>query len=1681
MSNDEVASDRIAIVGMAAVMPAAGDLDSYWRNLTSGVDAITDVPPHRWDEEFYDPEQAHRPDRMYCRRGGFVDEFATFEPLRFGVMPASVGDIEPDQLITLEVAAAAIEDAGGADRLPPGERVGVILGRGGILSPAQARYAQRVRMASQVTSILRELVPDLDPARLELLRKKIDERLGPYQPEGTIGLVPNLAASRVANRLNLRGPAYTLDAACASSLIAVDQGMTELVNGRLDAVLAGGVHHVHDISFWSVFNQLRALSRQGEIRPFDAAADGLLIGEGTGIVVLKRYADAVRDGDRVYAVIRGSGTSSDGRSASMFNPAVSGQVLAIRRAWAAAGLDPTAPDALGLLEAHGTATPTGDAAELKTVAEVFGPHAGGPRPVIGSVKSMIGHTMPAAGIAGLIKATLAVHHGVLPPTLHCESPRAEMAATRFAPIDSARPWESDGPRRAGINAFGFGGINAHVIIEQPPEAVGAPAGPVTVPATTATSGTAVLDEPDQVLWLAAPDPAGLADLLARDDQEVRRLGADLAVRSGGEAPGRARLGIVGPTDRLLAVARKTVARGEPWRGGRDIWFSPRPLLGAGGGKLAFVFPGLEAEFAPRTADLAAHFGLPDREWSAADLGRHGAGLIEVGKMLDTALRRINVLPDAVSGHSIGEWTAAAVSGQISTATMDDFLKLFDADSVEVSGYVFAAVGAGADRVTPLLGDFPGVVLSHDNAPAQSVVNGPETQVDRLIQELRGRNILCQKLPFRSAFHTPAFADGLTSIGAALGRWEVRPTRVPVWSATLHAPFPADEDQVNRIFVRHMMEPVWFRQTVAAMYDAGFRVFLQVGAGQLASLIGDNLRGRDHLAMPVNTAHRGGLNQLRRVATAVWVEGGAPDLRALQPRTGTGPDRAAPAPAVGAGANGGAGAGRGTGTGGTGRRGPRVTLDLGGPLIRLGPDAAGLLGLPTTPAAAPPPLPAPAPAPQRATAAPAPTATAPARPAPPAAPATARPAAVSPAAARPAAAPAPPTQPTATRAAAPATAPVQPAPATAARGTAAPEGAARSGDPSTAVAALHRLAGRSSAAAELAALLQDTAHGAASVLAAPGETAAPAPATPAPPAATPPTPAATPPTTPTAAAPTSTATPAPVPARPAAVLTLATGTPARPAPSGAAPEVGRMTLHASLETMPYLLDHCFFVQPDDWPDPADRWPVVPATALVAHMMEAVEMLVPGSRVVAVHDAKFSKWLIVDPPQEVEVVVRATAPNHYLVSFAGYSRATIEVGPAYPAAPQVWTHDPATERPPTLGAAQMYAERLMFHGPQFQGVTEVHALGDMHVRGVVTAPVPPGALLDNALQLIGNWLITTQPFRTVALPVGLGHVRFYGPPPPAGRAFECVARVRTIDDGTLVADTQLSYDGRVWAEIEGAVDRRFDSHPQARVAERFPERYAMSHLQPEGWTMAFDCWTDLVTRSMAARGILGGAAYAEYERHPARTRKQWMLGRIAAKDAVRSRLWERGHTDIYPIELTVGNEADGRPWVRGRPGRGLEDCDVSLAHCAEIGVAIARLRPAGAPDGPATGPGVGIDVAEVADHPDSTLSYALTGTELALLHSLSGADADRRRLWFTRFWAAKEAVGKAEGTGLDGQPRRFEVREATDAALGVAVAGRTYRVGLRDVANPADLPPRRYAVAWTWGPEPDPATPPGVTRP
>jgi acyl transferase domain-containing protein len=458
----------IAIVGMACLFPGAADLAGYWENILAKVDAVGDPPPGWGDDMVYDPD-VDRGDRIYCRRGGFLRDLTRFDPIEYGVMPIAVDGAEPDHFLALRMAHDALADAGYLDRPFPRDRTAVILGRGEYFNRGNVTALQHGFIVDQTLRVLRDLHPEYTAGEIDGLRKELRASLPPFNAETAPGLVPNVVCGRIANRLDLMGPNYTVDAACASSLIAVDLGMRELQAGRCDLALVGGVHATTPPIVFMVFCHLNALSRRGEIRPFARDADGTILGEGMGMVVLKRRADAERDGDRIYAVIRGVGVASDGRALGVLAPRVEGEEMALRRAYAAAGVEPRS---VGLVEAHGTGTPVGDATEIQALTRVFGARAGSyPRCALGSVKSMIGHAMPAAGAAGLVKAALALHHRVLPPTLHAEEPdpRLELERTPFYLCTQPRPWihgGADGPRRAGVNSFGFGGINAHLILEE---------------------------------------------------------------------------------------------------------------------------------------------------------------------------------------------------------------------------------------------------------------------------------------------------------------------------------------------------------------------------------------------------------------------------------------------------------------------------------------------------------------------------------------------------------------------------------------------------------------------------------------------------------------------------------------------------------------------------------------------------------------------------------------------------------------------------------------------------------------------------------------------------------------------------------------------------------------------------------------------------------------------------------------------------------------------------------------------------------------------------------------------------------------------------------------------------------------------------------------------------------------
>lgn len=833
----------VAIVGMAALFPGSPDLEAFGTNLRLGVDGITDVPEHRIDPVFFDPS-SDALDRFYGDRGGFVDRWARFDPLRHGVVPSAVAAAEPDQLLVLKLAVDALEDGGLRAPELPRETTGVFIGRGGYISAGLARSAQKVREGEQLIRVLRQVLPELEERRLAEVKEAWRRSAGDLAPDQAIGLVPNLAASRTANRLGLQGPALTFDAACASSLIAVEHAVRELRSGRLDAACVGGVHLVHDPTFWSIFCRLGAMSRVGRIRPFDAAADGLLIGEGAGVVWLKRLDDALRDGDRVRAVICGVGSSSDGRGGTLMRPGVEGQALALRRAWRDAGRDPST---VGLIEAHGTATSAGDASELATLAEVFGSvGAGEGRVALGSVKSMIGHTMPAAGIAGLIKATLAVEAGVWLPSLHVRTPHPDLERTRFFVPDEAIPWPSgEGPRRAGVNAFGFGGVNAHVVLEQAPSA------------ERLRSRVAV--RPPAVALYSAPTPAALARALLED-----RRGRD---------GGPCRCALRDPTPTRRERAARLAERARPWHGRRGIWLRVSPTDPAG--RVALLFPGIEEEMDAGVGGVAGWLDveLPPvlREPAAplSDLGRRGAQVLGASRVLASALARLGLEPDVVTGHSMGEWSALVASGVIDPSQIDGFIESLSGEHLKVPDVVFGVLGVSRDVVEPFLAQRPDVVLSHDNCSRQVIVCGPEVPVRALLDEVPGVHVV---LPFKSGFHSPHFEPFVSRMQPHIDRLPLASARCEAWSACTVGRWPTEPEAVREVLRRILVEPVRFRETVEALYAQGVRTFVQVGRGSLSGFVSDTLGERPHAVIDTATRRDRGEDAFAFAVASLWCEG-----------------------------------------------------------------------------------------------------------------------------------------------------------------------------------------------------------------------------------------------------------------------------------------------------------------------------------------------------------------------------------------------------------------------------------------------------------------------------------------------------------------------------------------------------------------------------------------------------------------------------------------------------------------------------------------------------------------------------------------------------------------------------------------------------------------------------------------
>lgn len=860
----------VAVVGMACIFPDAPDLATYWKNVVVGHNAVREVSRERWDPDvYYDP--AGTGSKTNSKWGGFLPP-TLFDPSAYGIPPRSLAAIDPVQLLSLEVAQRALIDAGYAERPLARERTSVVFGTesGGDLANAHGFRAN-------FHQYLSAMPPELDAALPKLTEDSFP------------GVLGNVIAGRIANRLDLRGVNYTVDAACASSLAAVDVACKELASGTSDVVVAGGADLHNGAHDFLMFSSVHALSPTGACRPFDAQADGIALGEGVAAVVLKRLDDAERDGDRVYAVLKGVGGSSDGKSLGLTAPRKEGQLRALERAWARSGRSPAD---VGLVEAHGTGTVVGDRTELAALTEFFG-SAGSTAAscTLGSVKAQIGHTKTAAGLAGLIKAALAVHHGVLPPTKNVKAPNPayDGATSPFVLRDAAAPWVGD-ERVAAVSAFGFGGTNFHAVIESHGPVPGAPA-LADWPAELFVVRGADADDARATLEALATVAASEAPPALRD------LAASAAAANAGR-PARFAIVAMSLADLRAKLAAALDARSV------DGVHAVAPV----GGDVAFLFPGQGSQRPKMLAELFVTFAeLRDLlELGAEWFGRLYPGAAftpeqraaQQRMVTDTRvaqpalgiadlaiarlLARAGVRPAMAAGHSYGELAALAVAGAIDAPTL---IALSSArarcilDAAHGDPGTMAVVSASPERVRDVVDGVP-VTLANHNAPEQVVIAGSVEAIDLACERLAAAGVSCKRIPVACAFHSPIVAGARASFADELAAADIAAPAIPVFANATAAPYARDPDAVRAGLAEALALPVRFVEEIEAMYAAGARVFVEAGPGTvLTDLVGRILLERPHVAVACD-ANEGGIASFVRALARLAAAGVEVDAEAL---------------------------------------------------------------------------------------------------------------------------------------------------------------------------------------------------------------------------------------------------------------------------------------------------------------------------------------------------------------------------------------------------------------------------------------------------------------------------------------------------------------------------------------------------------------------------------------------------------------------------------------------------------------------------------------------------------------------------------------------------------------------------------------------------------------------------------
>ncbi|OSC41362.1 type I polyketide synthase [Mycobacterium decipiens] len=886
------ADEPIAIVAVACRFPGSPDPDAFWEVLSGGVDAIREVPEDRFDiDEYYDPDQ-ETPGKTYTRCGGFLDEIDGFDPEFFGIAPREAVWMDPQQRLMLEIAWEGLERAGYSPAALRGSRSGVFVG------VAANEYSHLLSTDSVET----------------------------IEAHFITGNALNAIAGRVAFALGLEGPALAVDTACSSSLVAVHQACQALHAGDCDLALAGGVNVLLSPASIVAASRAKMLSPDGRCKTFDAAADGYVRSEGCGILVLKRLSDAVRDSDRICAVIRGSAVNQDGASSGLTVPNGGAQQRLISAALARAGVGGRDVD---YLEAHGTGTSLGDPIEVQAAAAVYGVGRDSNRPLlIGSVKTNIGHLESAAGVAGLIKVVLSLQHEVLPQNLHFEKPSPHIAwdSLPVRVVDKAIPWQANGRlRRAGVSSFGFTGTNAHVLIEEaPPQAATADeySAHDVLADVTAVPASDAPDEPVSVLPLSARSPQALVALAQRytawldahpkvDITDVCFTAgagrshfehrAALVVDSSGGAIQGARELLAGLVENRL---RPDVVRGECADPPTTAWlFTGQGSQYPGMARELFEAEPVFADTVTRCAE--AMEPMLSRPLLAVLFGTDGDVSGEAGKALghtsfaqpalfavEMGLARLwqswGIEPDVVLGHSVGQYAAACVADVFS---LEDGARLV-AERGRLFGSLpeggrMVAVFADAKQVEDVADKFPRVSVAAYNG-RNTVLSGPGVDLEQIVATCTDDGIRCSWLDTSHAFHSELLEPVLDEFESYAARLQFGvPTRPLVCNRT-GAVLTAATPLNAQYWRRHSRQPVQFGESVRTMAGLGCSVLMEIGPQPILTAAAVQVWPEHSAAPRAIVSLRKGTDARRQIAEALaaaYVAGHRLEFAALhhQPR------------------------------------------------------------------------------------------------------------------------------------------------------------------------------------------------------------------------------------------------------------------------------------------------------------------------------------------------------------------------------------------------------------------------------------------------------------------------------------------------------------------------------------------------------------------------------------------------------------------------------------------------------------------------------------------------------------------------------------------------------------------------------------------------------------------------------